>query len=177
MSELNVISDFSIFKGISIGHLKEITDDAEMVEFAKGEAIFKEGDEASTLYGVLSGEVELVLVAEDKILKTDVQFEEYTHKETEVIEREVVVDTIGVGEIFGWSALTPSGKYTSAAVCARQTKVIALPASNLKTFFSLQPQIGYPFMEKLAAIISKRFANRTDKLIEGWIEAFAVNRI
>ncbi len=177
MSNLGLLSGFPIFSSISESHLQEISQQLELHEFNPGETVFLEGDAATHLYGVLSGEVELVLVSEDKVVKTDVQFEEYTHSETKTIKREIVVDLVGEGDVFGWSAMTPAGKFTSKAVCARPTRLFSLPAKSLKTFFTQQPQIGYPFMERLAGIISRRFANRTDKLIEGWVEAFEVNRI
>ena len=36
-------------------------------------------------------------------------------------------------------------------------------------------EFGFVFMERLAEIISQRLKNRTDKLVEGWSQAFDVN--
>lgn len=177
MNEKELISGFSIFSGVSQDNLSEIAKHAEVMDFNPGEAIFLEGVEASKVYGVLDGEVELILVAKDSILKTDVQYEEYTHSKMETIERDIVVDSIGPGELLGWSALTPDGHYTSKAICVEPTRVFALPADSLREFFVKYPQVGYPFMERLAGIISKRLTNRTDRLIDAWSEAFNVNRI
>lgn len=177
MIEPKQISEFAIFSGVALNHLTEIAEQVEVMEFGSGETVFDEGVEAANLYGVVSGEVDLILIARDNVLKTDVEYEEYTHSEVETIERQISVDSIGPGEIFGWSALSPTGFYTSKAVCREPTRVFAIGAKTLKAFFNKNPQVGYPFMERLAAVISSRLANRTDKLIEGWIQAFAVNRI
>ncbi len=177
MGDSELISSFAIFSGISESHLSQIARQVEVLEHAPGDMIFQEGDEASHLYGVIDGEVELILVVKDEDLITDVQFEEYARVKTETREREIIVDSIGRGEIFGWSALTSSGRFTSKAVCSMSTKLFALPAESLRAFFTQNPQVGYPFMERLADIIAKRLANRTDRLLDGWSEAFNVNRI
>ena len=177
MIEPKQISEFAIFSGITLNHLAEIAEHVEVTEFDSGETVFEEGTEAANLYGVISGEVDLILIARDDQLKTDVEYEEYAHSEVETVERQITVDSIGPGEIFGWSALSPTGFYTSKAVCSEPTRVFAIGAKTLKAFFNKNPHVGYPFMERLAAVISSRLANRTDKLIEGWIQAFAVDRI
>lgn len=177
MGTNEMISSLAIFSGIEQSHLAEIDQYAEVLEFDSNRTIFQDGERADTIYGVLSGEVELVLVARDEILKTDVQFEEYARTQTNTVEREIIIDAIGPGEIFGWSALTPAGQYTSKAVCAEPTKVVALSADKVRSFFQQHSDVGYVFMERLAEIISQRLANRTDKLLEGWSEAFNVNRI
>lgn len=177
MNEKELISGFSIFSGVSEDHVSKIAEHVEVLNFNPGETIFQEGAKASRVYGVIDGEVELIIVAKESILKTDVRYEEYTHSTTETVERDIVVDSIGSGEILGWSALTPEGRYTSKAVCSEPTRVFAIPADNLRTFFEEHPQVGYPFMERLVEIISKRLTNRTDCLIDAWSEAFNINRI
>jgi CRP-like cAMP-binding protein len=177
MDELKLISGFSIFSGPLQDLLPEISKYVEMLDFSSGEVIFGEGEEASKVYGLIEGEVELVLVAKDDIIKTDVRYEEYTRSKTETVERDIVVDSIGAGDIFGWSALTAGGHYTSKAICVEPTRVFALPADSLRAFFAKHPQAGYPFMERLVEVISQRLANRTKSLIEVWSEAFNVNRI
>ncbi len=135
MTEPKVISSFAIFSGIALNYLSEISEHAKVMECASGDTVFEEGGEASRLYGVISGEVELILVARDNQLKTDVEYEEYTHSEVETIEREISIDCIGPGEIFGWSALTPAGQYTSKAVCSEPTKLFVIDATTLKIVF------------------------------------------
>ena len=176
MGEPELISRLTIFSGISSNLLAQLAQHIEVLECDSGEPVFQEGEEATHLYGVLDGEVDLILIARDENLITDVH-EEYTHVETETLEREIIVDSIGPGEVFGWSALTPSGQFTSKAVCSESTRLVAIPAKSLKAVFNDHPQVGYPFMERLADIISKRLANRTEKLLEGWSQAFNVNRI
>lgn len=177
MGTPELIADFSIFSDFSRNNLLEIAQYLEVLEFNADDTVFREKEKADKFYVVLSGEVELRLIASDQILKADVHFEDYTRTKTEIVEREIAVDSIEPGEIFGWSALTPAGNFTSKAVCVEPTKVFAFPAGTLRNFFIQHPEVGYPFMERLAEIISNRLTNRTNKLIEGWSEAFNVNHI
>jgi len=172
-----MFSGFSLFEDFSDDHLEEIAQHVELLEFNPEEVVFTMEEEAAQLYGVYSGEVELIMVAEDEILKTDVRHEDYARSEIKKVNRDIVVDTIGEKEIFGWSSFTATGRYTSKAVCVEPTRVIALQASSLKGFFQHNPQVGYPFMVRLVELISQRLAKRTDKLIEGWSQAFKVNRV
>lgn len=176
MGDPELMSRLTIFSGVSSNLLAQVAQHIEVLDCDSGEPVFQEGEEASHLYGVLEGEVDLILIARDENLITEVH-EEYNHVETETLVRDIIVDSIGPGEVFGWSALTPSGKFTSKAVCAKTSRILAIPARILNNVFKEHPQTGYPFMEKLADVISKRLANRTDKLLEGWSQAFNVNRI
>lgn len=177
MGDPGLISKLAIFSGFSKELNTLMAQHIEVLDCDGGEPVFQDGEEATHLYGVVTGEVNLILFARDEKLITDVKFEEYAHVETEVFEREIIVDSIGPGEVFGWSALTPSGRFTSKAVCSERTRLIAFPAAMLRNIFFEYPEIGYPFMERLADVISRRLTNRTDKLLEGWSQAFNLNRI
>lgn len=177
MTEKEFFLGIPIFASFSPDHLDEIAAQTDLLEFNPEEVIFSAGENASKLYGVINGSVELIMVAEDKILKTDVRHEEYARSKIEMSTRDIVVDTVGEKEIFGWSSFTSSGRYTAKAVCVEPTRVIAVQANNLKDFLAKNPKKGYPFMQGLVEVISQRLAKRTDKLIEGWSQAFNVNRV
>jgi CRP-like cAMP-binding protein len=70
-----------------------------------------------------------------------------------------------------------SGRRTVTARCTVPSRVIAIPAAELKATLEADHTLGYMIMEKLSNIISNRLARRTDKLIEAWVEAFDTNRI
>ncbi len=178
MLEKDLIAKFSIFDDMPQEHIAEIGRCTEILEFKSGDTILWEGEKATNLYGVIEGEVELSLTVRDKILKTDIQHEEYVRTHVETIERDIILDTIIPGDIFGWSALTSSQLYTSTAkCCATPSTIFAMEAEDLMAFFRKHPTIGYLFMERLVELISQRLRNRTDKLIEGWSQAFDVDRI
>jgi CRP-like cAMP-binding protein len=177
MIEKDQIMDFPIFSDTPQEYLLEIAQMGEVIEFDSNQTIFKDGDQAFDLFGVVDGEVELSITVTDKILKADIQYEESIQTRIETIENDIIVETIDSNEIFGWSAFINPRLYTTTAKCSKPGTIISLPAEKLKSIFTKNPQIGYPFMERLSEVISQRLRNRTVKLIESWSQAFAVNRI
>jgi len=177
MIEKNLLDEFSIFSEIPTENLMEIAQFGEILEFGAGQTIFKDGENASDLYGVLDGEVELGITVKDKILKADIQYEEALQTWIETIESVIIVESINPGEIFGWSAFIAPRLYTSDATCSQSARIISLPADELRSIFTQNPQVGFVFMERLSEVISQRLRNRTAKLVESWNQAFDVNRI
>jgi len=177
MFKQDLLKCFPIFLDIPQEHLSEIAQWGKVLEFDSNETIFQNGEDAFDLYGIVDGEVELSLMVKDKILKTDIQYEESIQTHIETIEKDIIVDSIAPGEIFGWSALIEPGQYTTTARCSKSTRIVSLPADKLKAIFIKNPQAGYVFMGRLAMIISQRLKHRTDKLIESWSQAFDVIRI
>jgi CRP-like cAMP-binding protein len=168
------LAEFLIFSGIPQDKLSSIAGVSEVFEFKADEIIFSQDDNADNLYGVLKGEVELSLVFKEKILKTDIKYEEAIIARYEILEKPIVVDTIDPGEVFGWSSLIGTGKLTSTAKSTQLTRVFSIPATDLKAILDQDNAPGYIFMKRLAEVIAQRLRSRTEKLIEAWGEAFEV---
>jgi len=177
MIEKELFEGFPIFSDIPQEHLSEIAQWGKVLEFDLNEIIFRDGENAFDLYGVVDGEVELSLMVRDKILKTDIQYEESIQTHIETIEKDIIVDSIEPGEIFGWSSFIEPRLFTTTAKPTKSNRIISLPADKFKAIFDKNPQVGYVFMQRLTEIISQRLRNRTNKLIESWSEAFDANRV
>jgi CRP-like cAMP-binding protein len=63
------------------------------------------------------------------------------------------------------------------ARCTEPSRVFAIPAAEMMAMFDADHTMGYLLMRRMADIISKRLKNRTEKLIETWVEAFDVGEI
>jgi CRP-like cAMP-binding protein len=148
-----------------------------LLSFEPAAVIFRTGDSADTLYGLIEGEVELSLETIDKSLQAEVEFEEAVH--VRVVEKAswISVDTARPGHVFGWSALTGKGRHTLTATCSQPTKVAAIPARNLKAMCEGNHSLGYILMKRLVDVISNRMDNRNKRLIEVWVEAFGVSKV
>ena len=177
MFEKELLKGFPIFSDMPQEHLLAISQLGKVTEFDPNQTIFQDGEQAFDIYGVVDGEVELSITIRDKILKRDIQYEEYIQTRTEIIENDIIVESIASGEVFGWSALISPRLYTTAAVCSQPSTIISLPGDKLKAIFSENAQLGYVFMKRLSEIISQRLRNRTSSLIESWSQAFDVNRV
>jgi CRP-like cAMP-binding protein len=106
-----------------------------------------------------------------------VKHEEAAHTQMVDHIREIVVDTVRPGQIFGWTALAGTGKRAVNARCTKSTRVYALAATELQGMITNDPILGHPVFKRLAEIISKRLNARTDRLLEAWVEAFGASKV
>ena len=177
MPQKKLLSGFSFFCDVDPDTLEAIAIKGEILEFKARDVIFQVDEPATHLYGLLEGEINLILVFTDKVLKTDIEYEETIQATMVDEEKEIIVDTVTAGQVFGWSSIVGPSKRTVNAACSQNSRVIALPADELKAMFDKDHTVGYIIMKRLSAIIARRLRNRTDKLIEAWGEAFDIGSI
>ena len=177
MPDTDLIQNFKFFSDISPKALDRIASKCELRKFKADETVFRFEDPAEHLYGLIDGEVELSLVFTDRVLKTEVEYEEAVHARIVDQEKQIVVDVVHPGQVFGWAAIIGSGQRTVTARCTEISRIFAISADDLKAMFDADHSLGYFLMKRLAGIISNRLKKRTDKLIEAWVEAFDVDQI
>jgi CRP-like cAMP-binding protein len=177
MPEKNLLSKFSFFSDVDPEALEAIANKGKILEFKAKDVIFNVEDPATHFYGLLAGEIELVLVFKNKVLKTDIEYEEAIQASMVDEEKEIIVDRVKAGQVFGWASIVGPAKRTVNAECSQKSRVIALPADELKAMFDKDHTLGYIIMKRLSDIIAKRLRHRTDKLIETWGEAFDIGSI
>ena len=177
MAGKNPLAGFKFFNEVKPETLESIARMGEIIEYKAGETIFRFDEPAIHLYGVITGEVDLSVVFKDKVLKTEIEYEEAIQTSMVEEEKSIVVDSVLPGQVFGWASLVGAGRRTVTAQCEQASRVIVLPATELKTMLEADNALGYVIMKKLSDIISKRLQKRTDKLIETWVEAFDVDEI
>ncbi|MBW2471865.1 MAG: cyclic nucleotide-binding domain-containing protein, partial [Deltaproteobacteria bacterium] len=172
MPEKNLLSGFSFFSDVDPDTQEAISSKGEILEFKAEDIIFRVDEPANHFYGLLEGEVDLVLVFKDKVLKTDIEYEEAIQATMVDEEKEIIVDTVTAGQVFGWASIVGPAKRTVNAECSENSRVISIPAGDLIAMFDKDHTLGFTIMKRLSAIIARRLRNRTDKLIETWGEAF-----
>jgi CRP-like cAMP-binding protein len=172
-----VLAEFKFFSEVPPETLEIIERKGELFEFGADDAVFHFGEDAEYLYGLVEGEVDLSLVFKDKILKTEIEYEEAIQARMVDEEKSIVIDRVFPGQIFDWASLVGPKRRTVTARCTEPSKVIALSARDLTAMFAEDHFLGYVVMKKLSDIIAKRLKNRTDKLIETWVEAFDADAI
>jgi CRP-like cAMP-binding protein len=159
MTAKNLLSDFHFFSEVRSDSLEAIARLGEIVEYSSGDAIFRFDEPAIYLYGLIEGEVDLSVVYKDKVLRTEIEYEEAIQARMVEEEKSIVVDSVYPGQVFGWASLVGPARRT------------------VTTMFEANTELGYAVMNKMSDIISKRLKKRTEKLIETWVEAFDVDEI
>jgi len=168
----NLLTGFKFFSEVVPETLEMIAQKGEVLEFGPGDVIFHADEPAEHLFGLLGGEVDLSIVFKDKVLKTEIEYEEAIQASMVDEEKSIVIDTVLPNQIFGWASLVGSARRTVTAGCTEDCRVVAIAAADLQEMFAKDHSLGYVIMKKLADIIARRLKNRTDKLIETWVEAF-----
>jgi len=168
----NLLGGFKFFSDVDPESLELIAQKVELLEFGVGDVIFQFDEPANHLYGLLAGEVDLSLVFKDRVLKTEIEYEESIQASMVDEEKSIVIDSVLPNQIFGWASLVGPARRTVTARCTENCRVAAIAAADLEAMFDQDYHLGYVIMKKLSGIIAKRLKVRTDKLIETWVEAF-----
>lgn len=136
MVSLNDLRASSLLEGLGDDQLAQVAKIAHEETFEPAAYIFKENDEADTLYIILEGRV-AVLIDIGGGRKTN-------------------VDTITKGETLGWSAIVPPHTMTASGKAVERTRVVAIPAAEMRDFCLTNCQMCYTIMENLARTIGAR---------------------
>ena len=131
--------------GMSRTHLALLTDCAMGVQFKKDEVIFREGERANRFYLIESGEV--ILTADDSS------------------DRPVLIDTIGAGDLLGWSWMFPPYAWRFSARATKPTKAIFFYGTILREYCERHPALGYELLKRMTAVMNRRMQAARNKMV------------
>jgi len=106
---------------------------------AGGAVLFDIGTEATHLFIVERGLVNLTMPIQVADRREDVKVEER-----------------GPGQMLGWSALIPPHRFTLKAAAPFDTELLSLPRQALVNHFAAHPAIGHLVIMNLATVIGQR---------------------
>ena len=109
--------------------------------FEAGEIISAAGDTAENLYILVEGQVHLNLL---------IEFEKNN------LAKEITVDTVHQGSVFGWSALVQPYAFSRTSICTEKSKVLAINGKELMGLMDSDEYIGYEVMRSIACVIASR---------------------
>lgn len=132
---------FALFAGIDPAHFKDLAMAGEEVELEEGEWVFREGDEADSLYLIVSGTVDLKIALDASG------------------ERQADLETLVAGDVIGWSALVEPYQYTLGAVATSWANLVKLDAAQLRQLMEDNPRLGFQITSRLAHVIGSRLKN------------------
>jgi CRP/FNR family transcriptional regulator, cyclic AMP receptor protein len=131
-----LIVESPVFHGLSQEQLELIAGCGSNVVFAAGERLFREGDAADTFFLVRHG-----LVALD----------------TDVPNRaDVTVETIGPGEIVGWSWLLEPYRWHFSGRAVELVRAVQFDGVCLRKKCEEDPVLGYDLLTRFAQILVNR---------------------
>jgi CRP-like cAMP-binding protein len=144
MVSVEWLKETELFKGLQEDRLKALLLLSDIQSFGEGKTIFSQGGEASHLYVLIRGSVDLTVKAQEQV---DFM--------TSKIEKE--------GAVFGTAALMEPYHYNVTATCLKPSEVLAIGAASLRKAMERDPAMGMEVMKKLATI----YFNRLNELRSG----------
>ena len=142
----SILAAQPFLKGMSERQLKLLADYSMLAEFKAGERIFNEGDIANRFYLILEGHVEL--------------------ESSVYVDQAIHIQTLGVGDVLGWSWLFPPYYWHFDARAVTAAKAIFFYMTHLRELCEENHDLGYELMKRVSGIVIKRLQATRCELIE-----------
>ena len=138
MIEVNAaaLATHPFLHGMSCDQLSVLAEAARDVTFPARQRLFEDGGNATRFWLIQSGHVSLDLHVPG--------------------EGPVVIETIGMGELLGWSWLFPPYKWAFGAVAATAVEAFEFDAPTVRECCAADPGIGYELNQRVTRVLAKR---------------------
>ena len=146
------VEDCDLFQGLETSVLERVRTLVEERSYSARDTVFSEGDAATELYILASGEVELTYTLPNRP------------------EVSMNIKRIVPGEVFAFSALVQGRRLTAKAEARSDSRVYAIPAENLESLLAEHSDVGYVVMRRLAALIRTRLRDTRAEL--RWMQGY-----
>jgi CRP-like cAMP-binding protein len=158
MSDPEKLFAKGLFNGFAPDETKAFLRRCQEKTYADGSNLFMEQSEATTLYMILEGGIEL-------------HFERPQRDNTDT-----TVASLKKGEAVGWSAIVPPHQYRLSGYCSGKTTLLEIDRDNLELLFETNYHLAYIFMRNIAVLTGERLHHVQDKLakvlvneaVNGW---------
>jgi CRP/FNR family cyclic AMP-dependent transcriptional regulator len=152
MISTEMLRRYPFFAGLGREHLNTLARVSDEITVEADDYFFREEDEMAHFYIVLEGAVAIVF----ELPERDVKHKIADQFARELKTKDVVVSTVGTGDIFGWSGLVPPYKATAGAKALTRSRAIAVGSKELVAIFEEDYKFGYLMTQRAAQVIRDR---------------------
>ncbi|MBZ5726161.1 MAG: cyclic nucleotide-binding domain-containing protein [Acidobacteriia bacterium] len=131
-----IIAEHPYFAGLEPEYTSLLVGCASNVRFDAGRYLWREGEEANQFYLIREGRVAIEMMPPHR--------------------KAIVVETVGEGEILGWSWLLPPYTWRFHARAVEMTRALALDGKCLRNKCEQNHDLGYELLKRFAQIINHR---------------------
>jgi CRP/FNR family cyclic AMP-dependent transcriptional regulator len=132
-----LIRRYPYFSGLSIERINLLAKMAEEIEREADFYFHHEGDDIKKVYIIIDGEVSLLTALPQQ-------------------DKEVVINTLSTGDVFGWTSLLPPYTAGAGAKSNEKCRLIEFDSDQLREMFQQDYQFGYLMMIKVAQMVRER---------------------
>ena len=131
--------------GMNPAHLTLLSDCAMSVHFEKGETILREGELANRFYLIESGKILL--------------------ESGGGLGDPVIVETVGTGDLLGWSWMFPPYVWHFTARAAEPTTAIFFYGTTLREFCESDHSLGYELFKRMTPVMLQRLQQARRRMV------------
>lgn len=142
----DTIANQTFFKGLTAEHLRILADNARPTWFEAGELIFHQGDLGNRFYLIVDGKIAL----------------ESSQKNGSAL----VLQTIGPGELLGWSWLFSPYIWDLHACALQPTEAIFFYGTFLRERCEQDHDLGYELFRRIAEVMMQRLQFTRRQLLD-----------
>ena len=142
---LNRIQGLPFLHGLNHDQLILLADCALTAEFKPGDVIFREGEKAKVFYLIERGKV---------VVESGRQYGE-----------PVVIDTIGAGDLLGWSWMMPPYVWHFTARAVEPTTAIYFLGPILRDYCERDHSLGFELHKRMSAVMMRRLQAARRKML------------
>ena len=136
--DVETLRNIPLFTGLPTARLKLIAYTAEVVQFAPGEVMVRQGDPADGVYIITEGEAEVLIEEADG--------------------HELQVATMGRNGLFGETAVISKGRRTATVRARERVVAFKISANVFLDLVRQSPEIGMQVMTVLAQRLERQSA-------------------
>jgi CRP/FNR family transcriptional regulator, cyclic AMP receptor protein len=128
--ERSLLERVPLFAGLAPDELRELSSRLRTRRYARGETLCLEGDPGTSLYIIEKGRVKLGLTSSEG--------------------REIILDLLGPGDVFGELALLDGAPRSANAVAVEASEVLLLARDEFLRFLEQHPQLALVLLSTLS---------------------------
>jgi CRP-like cAMP-binding protein len=140
------VAEHSFLKGLGRDQFTLLKDCALPAHFKAGEVIFREGEPAKRFYLITSGKVVL--------------------ESGEGYGDPVIIETIGAGDLLGWSWMMPPYEWHFTARAIESTEAIFFAGAILREYCERDHSLGFELHQRMSAVMMRRLQAARKKMLE-----------
>ena len=139
------LSGHPFLRGLNHEQFTLLADCALPAQFRPGEVIFREGEKAQLFYLIEKGNV---------VLESGKEYGE-----------PVVIQTIGAGDLLGWSWMMPPYRWRFTARAIEPTEAIYFAGTILREYCERDHSLGFELHKRMSEVMMKRLQAARQKML------------
>lgn len=144
---IELVAAHPFLAGMQPDHIRVLAENSMLVQYETGETVFRRGEPANRFYLIESGRVSLELLRDN--------------------QPTVAIQTIGPGEVLGWSWLFEPYYWQFDARALEPTTAIFFYGTRLREQCEQDHDLGYELMKRMAAVVIDRLQATRKQLLMG----------